>query len=210
MGPLMLREKNKKLSATGLPADVLFNRGLELSCLWVLAHGTRAQLVPLTLHSMELPCQHRKLILALYRAHQMCLIPSGQKNLGDSEGDTVSSSHKVLYLADVTRGSCSIQSTCNSSSVQLKWFILLIYWSAPHHQQIINIQHTPLSSLVLSQLPVLRVYRFSSQILQLYMIPHTHCHQLPPSNSKSIYCSTYWQPKDIGSLMGLKEPSSDL
>lgn len=157
---------------------------------------------------MELPCQYRKFILALYRGTANVFNPIWtEKNLGESEGDMVSSSHKALYLANVTRGSCSTQSTCKSSSVQLKWFTLLIYWYAPHHQQIINIQHTPLSSLVLSQLWVLRVYRFSSQILQLYVIPHTHCHQLPPSNSKSIYCSTYWQPKDIGLLMGLKEPS---
>lgn len=88
---------------------------------------------------------------------------------------------KVSVPWNVPRDSCSTQSTCKSSSAQLKGFPLLIYWYAPHQQQIINIQHTPLSSLPLSQLWVFRVYRFSSQILQLYMIPHTHtvtsCHQ---------------------------------
>lgn len=170
---------------------------------------TGAPLVPLTLHSMKPPSQNRKFILALYRAHQMYLIPNGQRRIWVTlRGTRCHPDTRVWTLQMCPEAAAQFRALQELlSSAEVIYSANLLICSPP--QQIINIQHTPLSSLALSQLWVLRVYRFSSQILQLYMIPppHTHCHQLPPSNSKSIYCSTYWQPKDIGLLMGLKEPS---
>lgn len=142
---------------------------------WVMEHaGNRSPLVPLTLHSMKPPSQNRKFILALYRAHQMYLIPNGQRRIWVTlRGTRCHPDTRVWTLQMCPEAAAQFRALQELlSSAEVIYSANLLICSPP--QQIINIQHKPLSSLALSQLWVLRVYRFSSQILQLYMIPPTH------------------------------------